>query len=467
MTYNIAYMMHRGDTNGGFPQHVETIIRAFKDLGHKVDFYYLDYCEGDKADYFAKKVREWEKRTYTKAGQKGKLSKGIGTGEYYDPETGWMCPVTPYKRLEDKIKLKNKLETYDAVFWHTPFWFKQKPVLNDTDWVKLVNLINPVNIMLHHDGNIRSNSAWMYFIGKYFDRMITVHPASYNATSVFETPRTLIFNPQDLSNVQWDKTNYDKIKETGILFSMQNWKGSKHVDDLMRATPYMINGVNVFAAGHGIEARYIYGSEQKMKPKYYTNKKDDPDLLDEYEGMLLRDWAELTENFTKQFWLTEKERDLMLSESAFFIDTAWYTISKKYGSHFSRTLIEAMMAGVVPIARNYGLSDNVFGVGEVFEAKENYIMIPHDATPKEFADIVNKAYRMDREEYDRIVHNNYQLLEYFDMYNVAKQYIDVIEGTPTGWYGDWGVGKPTPEFLKKAESQWFGTGNKRTFNFKR
>ena len=68
--------------------------------------------------------------------------------------------------------------------------------------------------------------------------------------------------------------------------------------------------------------------------------------------------------------------------------------------------------------------------------------------------------------YDFIVNNNYKLLHNFDMYFVAQQYIDVIEGKDTGYLGKYEIGKPTVKFIEKAEKQWYGTGDKRTFNFK-
>lgn len=461
-------MVHRGDTNGGFPQHTETIIHALKELGHQVKFFYLDYCVGDKASFMAKKVELFQNGELMRQGHELQITKGIGTGEFYDSEKGWFCPVTPYKNMDDKKKLKAELEEYDAVFWHTPFWFKQKPTLMDTDWPMLLDLENPVNIGMVHDANLRANGAWQYFISKYFDKIITVHFASYNSASVLPVKRTLIFNPQDLSKVDESHTNFKNIKKTGKIFSLQNWKGSKHVDDLIRAVPYFSKKVKTVVAGDGIEARYMFGSKEKMKPQYYCTKAKDPDLPEKLEGKLtIAERAQETGRFEKLFWLDSDNRDKQMSEAAFFIDTAWYSVNKELGSHFSRTLIEAMMAGCVPIARNFGLSDNAEGLGELFKSNINYIMIPHDATPAEFAEIVNNAFKMDKKEYKRIVKNNYKLLENFCMLNVAKQYIKLIEDKKTGFFDKYEVGEPTEEFIKKAELQWFGTGDKRTFNFKK
>jgi hypothetical protein len=462
----IGYVMHKGGTNGGFPQHAETIIHALKKLGHKVEFLLIAYLDKVNVDFYKNKIKDYHEGRLLKEGSPIKITKGIGTGLYYEPEGGWITPPIPYKTSDQKKALKMKLESFDAVFWHTPFWFKQKESLLDTEWPMLLDLQNPVNIGFVHDANLRSNCAWMHFIDKYFDKIITVHPASYNSASMLKTARCMIFNPQDMSCVDRNKNNFHTLKENKLLFSLNNWKASKHIDDLLRASGHFSSGIKSIVAGGGIEFRYLCATD-KCKEEYYTNKKYDPDLKDEYvkNPIRLYDYS-LKNNCEFPIWLTEKERDDILGRTSFYVDTAWYQINKEIGSHFSRTLVEAMMHGVVPIARNLGLSNNEEGIGEIFKPNENYIMIPWNASPKEFAEIVNKSFNMSEREYNRIVQNNYDLLEHFDMMNVARQYEDVIEGKPTGWFGKYETGTPNKKFIQKAEEQWYGTGENRTFSFK-
>lgn len=464
----IAYLSHEGDPQGGFPTHVENNIKGFKELGFTVDFFFLGYSASNKKSTMLKKRDSILAGDYKKSGKLLEPIIGIGTGELIDPENGWVMPITPYKKLSDKIKLKESLETYDVVIWHTPFWFKTSSVLMDTDWPMLLDLKNPVKIGFIHDANVRSNGAWQLNIVKYFDYIINVHFASYNSCSVLPVKRTLIFNPQDLSKVDTKVSNFDKIKETGIVFSLQAWKGSKHVDDLIRAVKYFNKDISTWVYGDGIESRYMYGSKQKMKPKYFCRVEDDPGMPPKYEGLTIVEGAETHPLYYRGFWVSEESRDVILENSAFFIDTAWYSINRDIGSHFSRTLIEAIMKGVVPIARNLGLSNNDDGIGELFKPNENYIMIPFDATPQQFAKIVNDSFGISKESYNRIVKNNYDLLfKYFDRNNIIKQYVDVMLGKPTGFYNRFEIGKPTIDIIDRADKQWYGTGDKRTFNFKK
>lgn len=471
--YRIAYVMHRGEvsTYGGFPSHVEHSIYGLKKLGHEVDFYFIGNINKPNDKFIKNKIKTYEKGGLMIEGQRASLDVGIGTGLYYHVNFGWLCPTTPIKNYEDKVKFRDKLETYDAVFWHTPFWFKQNSYQKDTDWVMLLDLKNPVNIGFHHDGNIRANSAWMIHIDKYFDRWITVHPASFNACSVFKTPRCLIFNPQILDNVDWDHTNSQNL-DNPVFFSLQYWKASKHVDDLVRAIPhlYMMRGnPTVVLGGRGMEYSYM-NSEEKIKPNYISDRKFDPDLPEEFLGYPI---IKLARSFggsgvIETQWMSSKERDEILKMSSFFVDTAYYSVSKALGEHFSRTLIEAMMAGVVPIARNLALSDNEEGIGDIFKPDENYLMIRHDATPKEFAVRMVESMGISREEYDRIVMNNYELLKHFDIDYVCGEYIKVIRGEDCGYYNGYSEGGGTPEgFLERADRQWYGDGTRRNFSFKR
>ena len=62
---------------------------------------------------------------------------------------------------------------------------------------------------------------------------------------------------------------------------------------------------------------------------------------------------------------------------------------------------------------------------QIFNSGENYIEIPHTATPEEFGDIVNEGLT-NKEQWETIRHNNLGLLYKFDMRNVAQEYVDLV-----------------------------------------
>jgi hypothetical protein len=460
----IAYVVHAGDTNGGFPQHSEIIIKTLKELGNIVDFYYLQYRSSPSKRIEEKiEILNSTNGVGNKDGKTILFDKGEGTGLWFEPESGWVHNGFCYKEKEQKIQFRNKMEEYDGVFWHTPFWFKQNSTLKDTDWPIMLDAKNPVQVGMVHDANLRSNCAWIHFIEEKFDYILTVHPASYNSASVLRTPRVMIFNPQDLSMIDRNRSGYDSFNDP-TLFILQNWKSSKRGADFIRAIPYLNDSIKSYIGGGGIEWRYM-NSEEKCKSIYYSSELSDPNRSDLWNKRII-DNAKTHPGFEYLGWITEKTRDEILSRTSFFIDPAWYKINYTLGAHFSRTLIEAMKFGVVPIARGLGLSNNDEGKGDVFNSGINYINVPSNSSPEEFANIIEDSLKMSENEYNKIVNNNYEILKNFDRFNVAKEYLKLLDGEPCGWYNKFEVGNPTYDFIQKANSQWYGTGDKRTFFFK-
>ena len=113
----------------------------------------------------------------------------------------------------------------------------------------------------------------------------------------------------------------------------------------------------------------------------------------------------------------------------FLIDTSW---SNTFGEHFNRVVIDAMRTGTIPIAINYGVSDNEQGNGVLLKANQNYLMIPKGSTPKQYADLIKGFCDISESEYNRIQQNNYELVKLFDRKKIAQQYIDLANGVPTG-----------------------------------
>jgi hypothetical protein len=131
-------------------------------------------------------------------------------------------------------------------------------------------------------------------------------------------------------------------------------------------------------------------------------------------------------------FVSEQKRDQILGESKFLLDPSW---SKTYGEHFNRVIVDAMKQGVVPIARNLGISDNEQGLSTLFKPNENYLMIPWNATPKQFGDLINGWFNMSERDYNTIVQNNWKLIQQFDRKNIAKEYIDLANGVSTTQIG--------------------------------
>jgi hypothetical protein len=134
-------------------------------------------------------------------------------------------------------------------------------------------------------------------------------------------------------------------------------------------------------------------------------------------------------------FVSEQKRDEILGYSKFLLDPSW---SKTYGEHFNRVVIDAMLMGVVPIARNLGVSDNEKGEG-LLKPGKNYLMIPWNATPKQFGDLCNKFLSMSQSDYNKIVENNWEFVKQFDRKEIASQYVALATSTiktETGNYSE-------------------------------
>lgn len=123
----------------------------------------------------------------------------------------------------------------------------------------------------------------------------------------------------------------------------------------------------------------------------------------------------------------------------------------KVGDHFNRVVVDGIIEGAIPIARNYGISTNEEGIGEVFKPYENYIMVPHDATPLEFADKIEETCHLADYLAEDIHYANYKLLGNFERERVAQQYVSLAMGSPTGFYGDLKVGEVSDKVKNKTK----------------
>jgi glycosyltransferase involved in cell wall biosynthesis len=283
------------------------------------------------------------------------------------------------------------------------------------------------HIVIVHDGNLKKNYPWIHHLRKHIAGLACVHPSAFNQASAMEIPRMLILNPQDISKRQ--ETSFDD--KTNTIFSLQTFKRWKRVDDLVAAVPY-IQG-QVIVAGDGIERAYM-ASKDKCKPEYYCTLDRDPQASDDRVGKPI--WQNALDKGMQYIgFVSEQKRDEILSRSKFLLDPSW---SKTYGEHFNRVVIDSMLMGVVPIARNLGVSDNEKGEG-LLKPGKNYLMIPWDATPKQFGDLCNKFLVMQPSDYGEFVANNWEFVRQFDRKTIASQYLGLayhLEAVKVGKYDE-------------------------------
>ena len=431
---------------GGITNHQEHLTLGLRSLGHTVEA----------------RLLVWRISTQgaRSAPSRGKAQTMGELGMLYDQQFGWFWPREKRFAYAGNINIaawQRYASQFDLVIWQIPTVTQRKDQVGNSDWVKLYDLPETTRqIAVVHDGNLPDAYPWIYAVAPRLTGIVGVHPCGYTHALKVPVPCALIPNPHwnIAERMRVDDGTMDTGAQRTGWFSCQTFKGRKHVADIIRAVPHMTTERKIMAGG-GIEYHYMT-SQTKVKPAYVTSRDLDPDCTLETLGIPIWDVA-VRSGMNWCGYLTNEERDYQLEQSRFMIDPSW---SKKYsrtGDHFNRTPIEGIIAGCVPIARNLGVSTNEAGVGLLFKPDENYVMVPHDATPRQFAGIVDEACAMPEGHRQAMLHAGREMLSVFDARYVAQCYVDLAERRETGV--KWAHGVETPELRAASDrtmKQFFG-----------
>lgn len=408
----ILMVMHTFNNFGGIINHCEHLMAGLKELGHEVNFAYL---KGNKT------VRPVEIPETLGEG----WEIGVGSGYPVHQGDGWMAPYYSYKVKDSINKFVEDANRHDIVIWQSIFGFKNKDTEKDVNWLPMIEKVTAKQVAIIHDGNLKKLYTWIQLFEHHFAGLACVHPAAYESADFMNVPRAMILNPQDIDGIP--ETPRFGGRENKIL-SIQTFKRWKRVDDLVRAVPHMPM-VKTLVGGYGMEAAYMM-SKEKCKEEYYCTKQYDPDATDKMLGKRIWENAEDSGTFKYLGFISGGKRDEILSTSKFLVDPSW---SNTYGEHFNRVVIDAMRIGTVPIAINYGVSNNEEGNGVVLKAGVNYCMLKKSYTPKQYAEKITEYCDISPESYKQIQLNNYELIKQFDRKVIAQHYIDLAFGKETGY----------------------------------
>ena len=430
----ILVTMYGINSPGGIINHNENLISGFKLQGHHVDFVELVWRESIK-----------EKTTKDKTGYEHR-----GSGIPVHQGKGWLFPKNsrfPYKGNFNLRRWKEYVAEYDLIVWQIPVPTKQRDNEGNTDWLALYDLPNRIKqVAVIHDGNMQKSYPWISQISHHLDGLACVHPCAYHGAAVLDVPRALILNPQDITTIN-DKPDW-RSRKNGFI-SMQTFKGWKHVDDLVRAIPHLPESFEKRMAGGGIEHNYMT-SKDKCKENYFVSPERDPDIAYQHHGKKIWDVA-LQHGMEWYGYLTEEKIRENLRQVKCIIDPSWSVAYAKIGDHFNRVIVDGIIEGAIPIARNYGVATNEEGEGEVFKPSENYMMVPHDATPQEFASVIIETINLNQDWAEDIQENNKKLLQHFERERVALQYLSLANQQPTGFYGKLETGVVSDNVFNKTK----------------
>lgn len=391
----IGIVLYEINDFGGIINHTEVLAKGFKELGHIVDL---------KIITSVKNKKEPDERSLNDSYVKGEF------GLWYNQFKGWYVSKNENLYFKEVSKIKETLSKYDLIIWSIPVIPKSKSFSGFSEWQEFYN-IPAKQIAIIHDGNLQKLNSHFLEIQDKITGVACVHSCAYETSNILKTPRALILNPQIIKPIEdpdWDK------KEKGFL-SPQTFKAWKRVEDTIKSIPFMDKDIFKGVAGDGIELKYLRTTNRdKMKSQYLIN------------GEPI--WKTALDNGLEYLGvINNSKRDEYLRKYRTLIDSSDSEYYNSFGGHFNRTVIEAMIQGCVPLARNLGV---------LFKENENFIKLPkhNNLNPKEFAEVVNYANNLDKNTATKIQENNFKFIKMFDYIKIAEDFLKLAENKPCGYY---------------------------------
>lgn len=375
------------DDMGGIINHHEQLCAGLKELGHEV----------------TTKMLVW--RDNAPSAMSGGHTDKEHSGLCFDQRRGFTFAnrdIIPYKGRANLDRWKSYAESFDLIIWQVAVPTKRTENAGNTDWIGLYDVDVP-QVAVIHDGNFLDSYPWLHLVGKRLAGLACVHTCAFNSARSINVPSALILNPFDLSVMAPISKDLFKARNPGFL-SVQTFKAWKRVPELCAAVPYMGN-IAKHLAGKGIDYYYLTSKDKCKYPGVWEAAMD--------SGLHYMDV------------ITNDQRDRVLRSVTTLIDPSW---SKKYGAigaHFNRVMVDAILQGAVPIARDLGIGTEK---GGIFEEGFNCLQIPWNATPQEFGMLAEAYANISYLQYGQLMEYGRLTIRDFERKLVAQRFIDLGTG---------------------------------------
>ena len=424
---------------GGIIEYIASMLKAFRDLGHDVDVAQLSPSSISEKQY-DKKVMEFESGEHQRKikfhSQAGGYEKDEVTGYWRNNYYGYFLPPSNRIGVYEKNAVerwKELVKDVDIIIWNflptkSSAWDRKGIEFNF--WWKFLDISSSTKmIFAAHDAYFNVRASNISALKDKIMFMACAHLAAYQCCSEIGIPRSLLLNPRYLpSGAKMPMKMMNKRKED--FFAAHMFKSMKHMEELIAAVPYIQKGqeerFKVKIAGTGIEYNYMT-SETKTKSNYMCTTKRDPDLPKKLDGKLSL-WNR-AEKFGMEYMGQMSGGEVIdtLKNTKFAIDPSWAEHYANYcRTHINGFIIEAMLCGAYPVLRDYrglakGADKDLYD--PLFE-NVRAIIIPWDATPKEFATALKKAAKMSPAKFLKDTKYNFDLV--YELFNATKNAEEII-----------------------------------------
>lgn len=382
---------------------------------------------------------------------------GHGDNWYYD-ETfgmpihqlyGWGGMVKiPYVGKGLKV-WQEYANSFDLIVFRIVVPTKNKNTRGNMDWLNIYD-VKPKIIGWVADHRLLDAYPHFYEVKDKFTALAAVHRSAY--TNALETGLPCAWVPAGMDLERFPKRTPPYEARPKGFASFQTYKGWKHVEDVIRATPYLPKGYKKYVAGEGVNYRYMATATDKCPPKFRVDEKHLPDFCPEHKGRRIWDLA-VDHGLENLGLLSEPERNEWMMKTRVFVDSSWSKALHKYGGHVNRTTYEAILCGQILVGRDWG-----FGSCEMWKPEVNYIPAPHDCSPAEYAEVIKRANTLDQRTQKKMMKNNRALISLFNAENSVQSLLDLaqLSGKP-GVFGKIERGEELPnlETLSKKSMKHF------------
>lgn len=424
---------------GGIVEWVAGMLKAFNSLGCCVDVMQLTPASTTQKAY-DKKVAEFESGEHQRKikfhSQAGGYEKDDIVGYWRNNYYGYFLP--PSNRIgvyeKDAVeRWKKSVDDVDIIIWNfmptkSSAWYK-KGVKFDF-WWKFFDLPKRISqVFVSHDAYFNVRASNVSALKKKILFMACAHLAAYQCCSEIGIPRTLLLNPRYIED---DAKMPVRLmsKRTQDFFAAHMFKSMKHMEELIAAVPYVNKGsderMSVTIAGTGIEYNYMT-SPTKTKSNYMCTLKRDPNLPKKLDGKISLWNRALKFGMDYRGQMSGGDVQKTLLNTKFAIDPSWAEHYAQYCfTHINGFIIEAMLQGAYPVLRDYRGLANV-DTSEIYDPLfENIraIIIPWNATPKEFAEKLKEAMKMSPKKFLRDTKHNFELVK--ELFNSKKNAEEII-----------------------------------------
>jgi len=428
---------------GGIVEHVESKVKAFKHLGHDIDIIQISPTSTKQKAYDKSLIELADGSFESKQkinSQNGGYEISEATGYWKNNYYGYYLPPTNKIGIyePDALERWNEIvKDADLILWN--FVPTKSSVWSHKDtsfWWKFFDLPSKIKqVFIVHDAYFDIRASNVSALHEKILYLECAHIAAYQCCENIDMPRVLLLNPRYLDeNSKMPVVLLKDRKED--FFAAHIFKSMKRVEDLLRAVPYMnydvIQGTySITVAGSGIEQAYMT-SPDKVKENYICDIRYDPDLPEEYDKKITV-WNR-AEKFGMHYigLVSSVEVTRRLQCTKFAVDPSWARHYAQYcRTHINGFIIEAMLNGCYPVLRDYrGLEKSTKEIYDPLFENIRAVIIPWNATPKEFAEALKKAEReITQKQYLIDTKHNFDLvMELFNAVKNAEETIRLIKG---------------------------------------